>query len=133
MLRPGEAFYISLKRYHDFSGRSRRSEYWWTLIYATLIMAAVGFLDLYMVPAEYPEDFYTGRYSYLESWYYDFKVFPFLNLSTFILLLPITMVGIRRMHDVGRSGWWIGAPTAFFYTESPSNDLFLPSTQLARK
>ncbi|MBW5827609.1 DUF805 domain-containing protein [Yersinia kristensenii] len=48
--------------------------------------------------------------------------FIFLPLRTFvpvILLLPILSLGIRRMHDIGKSGWWFGGVVAINFLVLP--------------
>lgn len=68
---------LSMSRLTDFSGRSRRSEYWWTALVvglATGILSSIGSsVEAILTP-----------------------------LSIFLLLA----VSIRRLHDTGRSGWW---------------------------
>lgn len=83
-----------LKRYVQFSGRACRSEYWyWTL--ATVVIAII--LSIATGDSSNPE---AG--SSLVS-----KLF---QLATF---LPGLAVFVRRMHDIGRSGWnylWVLLP-----------------------
>lgn len=68
---------LSMSRLTDFRGRSRRSEYWWTMLVVGLV---AGLL--------------TAIWSDAES---------VLSLITFLLGLAVT---IRRLHDIGKSGWW---------------------------
>jgi uncharacterized membrane protein YhaH (DUF805 family) len=73
-----------LKNYAVFNGRARRKEYWmFTLFYiiSYLILMLIEFLI--GIP-----QVLTGIYS-------------------LALLLPSLGVTIRRLHDTGRSGWWI--------------------------
>ena len=75
-----------LKKYAEFNGRARRAEYW-TFV---LINAAIcwGLMILGMV---------TGL-----------KFLAILcNLYSLAVLVPSIAVGVRRMHDTGRSGWTI--------------------------
>ena len=65
-------------KYVDFSGRASRPEYWWFVL-AYIIMAVVsGFIN---------------RYLYV--------------LVILAFLLPLVAAGVRRLHDVGKSGWWL--------------------------
>lgn len=66
--------------YANFSTRSGRSSYW----YWTLFTLIAGVLT-------YSNDTIGG-------------------LVNLVLLMPSIAVGIRRMHDIDRSGWWILAP-----------------------
>ncbi|MEU9701725.1 DUF805 domain-containing protein [Streptomyces sp. NPDC014870] len=73
-----------LKKYAVFSGRARRKEYWMFALFniiAFIVLAAV--------------DFAIGTYPLLYSIY---------ALAVFLPGLGVT---VRRLHDTGRSGWWI--------------------------
>jgi uncharacterized membrane protein YhaH (DUF805 family) len=75
---------VLTKKYADFSGRARRSEYWW---FALAELVVLGLL------------FALGRASsILMILYY---------LAALAVIIPALAVGIRRLHDTGRSGWWI--------------------------
>ena len=79
-----------MRQYADFSGRARRMEYWmFTLFNGIFAVLAVG-VD-YMVGS----NFIAGMYgiTYLTYW-----------LAT---IVPGLAVLVRRMHDVGKSGWMI--------------------------
>ncbi|HEX7348721.1 MAG TPA: DUF805 domain-containing protein [Rhodanobacteraceae bacterium] len=79
-------YFEVLKKYFDFSGRARRKEYWmFTLfnIIAIVILLIIGMLIAH------------GRGVAL-VWLYELAV-----------LLPSLGVAVRRLHDTGRSGWWI--------------------------
>ena len=65
------------KKYAEFEGDATRSEYWWF----ALFIFAVGIV-LSMVSRPLAGLFYVGT------------------------LLPSIAVGIRRLHDTNRSGWW---------------------------
>lgn len=73
-----------LKKYAVFSGRARRQEYWMFTLF-NLIAAII----LMIV------DFALGTYPLLTAIY---------GLA---VLLPGLGVTVRRLHDTGRSGWWI--------------------------
>ena len=79
--QPSVTFFEALKlffvRYADFNGRSRRSEYWWAYL-AVVIISAVLTVVL-------------GELAYIWS------------LAT---LVPQIAITIRRLHDIGKSGWW---------------------------
>jgi len=81
-----------LKKYATFTGRARRSEYWYyTLFYFIIfvVLAAVGYLL----------DNATGDGVFL--WYRTLT-----GLFSLALLLPSLAVAVRRLHDTGRSGWY---------------------------
>ncbi|MBC7271754.1 MAG: DUF805 domain-containing protein [Streptomyces sp.] len=72
-----------IKKYAVFSGRARRKEYWMFVLFYLIfyvVLAAVGAaIDAVWLPV----------------------------LLTVALLLPGLGVNVRRLHDTGRSGWWI--------------------------
>lgn len=75
-----------LKQYADFSGRARRMEYWMFV----LVNAIIGFV-LYL-PA-----IVTGD----QIWAILYYVYALA------VLIPSLAVAVRRLHDTGRTGWWI--------------------------
>jgi uncharacterized membrane protein YhaH (DUF805 family) len=76
-----------LKKYVTFSGRARRKEFWYFTLFSTLI--SIGFMIVGLL---------LNVDSLLNSLY---------NLAVF---LPTVAVGVRRLHDTGRSGWWYLLP-----------------------
>lgn len=80
-------YYASaLKKYADFSGRARRSEYWYFFL-GNLIISII----LLILGNGMRTDILANIFS----------------LATFV---PSLAVGVRRMHDVGKSGWFILIP-----------------------
>lgn len=71
------------KHYFDFNGRARRSEYW----YFTLV-----YIIIYIVLAVIQNVVHMGMI--------------LTALLSLALLLPALGVGVRRLHDIDRSGWW---------------------------
>jgi uncharacterized membrane protein YhaH (DUF805 family) len=65
-------------KYADFNGRAARPEYWWFVLF---ILIAVVLLSII---------------SRLIAFVFELAV-----------ILPHIAVGVRRMHDIGRSGWWL--------------------------
>lgn len=77
-----------------FAGRSRRKEYWGTVLFhfllllpgvffAALLMVSQAFLFIYMI------------YLYLVAIY------------MMIAMMPLWALSVRRLHDIGKSGWWL--------------------------
>lgn len=82
-------YYIEvLKKYAVFEGRARRSEYWYFVLFNTLISLGLTILD---------ES--AGLYGFGTNTFYSLAV-----------LVPSIAVGVRRMHDVGKSGWFLLIP-----------------------
>jgi uncharacterized membrane protein YhaH (DUF805 family) len=77
-----DALKDGFNRFTDFSGVSTRSQYWYFILGTTIatVIAQVAFGD------------FGG------------------NLVSIITLLPTIAVAVRRMHDVGKSGWFILIP-----------------------
>ena len=72
-----EATKLFFTRYVDFNGRSRRSEYWWAYLAVVIISAVLTAV--------------LGELAYIWS------------LAT---LVPQIAITIRRLHDIGKSGWF---------------------------
>lgn len=83
-------FLAALKKYATFSGRAQRAEYWYFVLFYLLI-----FLGLSVV------DSITGLYGT------EAGMGLFGGLLTLGLFIPSIAVGVRRLHDTGRSGWWL--------------------------
>ncbi len=79
-----------LKKYAVFYGRSRRKEYWFFLLFNLLISIVLGIID--RITGSFNPQIGVGL---LGGIYY---------LAVFI---PGIAVNIRRLHDTGRSGWWM--------------------------
>ena len=84
-------FLMALKNYVGFSGRSRRSEYWYFTLFYLVIAIVLSVLD-----------------GILFGGSVDGKGTPVLSgLFMLAMLLPSIAVGMRRLHDTDRSGWWL--------------------------
>ena len=82
-------YFQVLKKYAVFDGRARRKEYWYFVLFNSIIGFVLGLIESLAGIA--PE----MGYSVLGLIY---------GLA---VLLPGLGVGIRRLHDTGRSGWWL--------------------------
>ena len=80
-----EAISSGFRNYVSFSGRASRSEFWYWILFNVLVSIALSIIDLVLV---------SGNATVLSSIW---------SLATF---LPSLAVGIRRLHDTDRSGWW---------------------------
>ena len=84
----GEAIGSCFRKFAVFSGRARRSEYWWFILFSVLATLAGAAVDQVLHPHQ------DGG--------------PVSSLVSLALFLPQLGVTVRRLHDTGRSGWWIG-------------------------
>ncbi|HQR59857.1 MAG TPA: DUF805 domain-containing protein [Methylophilaceae bacterium] len=73
----GDAIKTCFSKYADFSGRAKRPEFWWFVLFLFLVSLVLGLV--------------SNTVSLLFS------------LGT---LIPSLAVGARRLHDTNRSGWW---------------------------
>lgn len=78
-----------LRKYAVFEGRASRAEYWWFVLFNFLISLALSFVDAMMGFEEF---------------------MPLNTIYSFGVLIPSIAVAVRRMHDVGKSGWFILIP-----------------------
>lgn len=72
----GEAISICFNKYCTFAGRASRSEYWWWTLFNFIVGCVLSVISEYA------------------------------TIASLALLLPGLGVFVRRMHDIGRSGWW---------------------------
>ena len=88
-------FFQALKKYATFSGRARRKELWYFILFSFILQfvvsAVLGFFERSFLLGEGQEPFLPGVVAFL------------FNLGLF---LPTWAVICRRMHDVGKSGWF---------------------------
>ena len=94
-----------MRKYVTFSGRATRSEFWWFYLFTVLVNLAATFQASSFMSVLLERQDITEH----ESTYF-LNNFFFLYLSTItslILFLPSLAVATRRLHDIGRSGWWI--------------------------
>jgi len=78
-----------LKKYAVFDGRARRAEYWYFTLFNIIFGLVAGLLDMFL---SLPN---IGSYGLLYLIY------------ILALFIPSLAVAIRRLHDVGKSGWMI--------------------------
>ena len=73
-----QAVQTCFRKYTDFSGRASRPEYWWFILGYVVVAFVAGFIHEFV--------------------YY---------LVVLVFLLPLLAAGARRLHDVGRSAWFL--------------------------
>ena len=102
-----EALGLYFKNYVKFEGRSSRGAYWWAVLWLIIFGVALGVLDAIVFPSV--------------------EVSPFGSIFSLATFLPSLGLGIRRLHDLGKSGWWtllvflpiIGALVLIFWAAQP--------------
>ena len=98
----GEAYSLFWKNYFKFSGRSRRSEFWWANIINTMILG-LGYLIFFINLLSQSNNYYGSNTSSGGS---DFVLILTIIFSIAVFIPSMTLV-VRRLHDTGRSGWWL--------------------------
>jgi uncharacterized membrane protein YhaH (DUF805 family) len=73
-----------LKNYATFSGRARRKEFWMFILFHCIFVFIFSFIDGFTKPE-----------------YYGIN-----DVYSLAVLIPSTAVYFRRMHDIGKSGWF---------------------------
>ncbi|MFG1347473.1 DUF805 domain-containing protein [Xanthobacter autotrophicus DSM 431] len=96
-----------LSQYATFTGRAPRSEFWWFWVFTLVVEVAAVFLGGLLFAGSVREVAMGPGMSSMHGFY----VYAFPNwLSGVVhlaLILPSLAVAVRRLHDVGRSGWWL--------------------------
>jgi len=96
MAKLNDYFFDTIKnRYEEVQGRETRSEYWYFVLFSIIFSILFTLIDMFIlnpamgIPPESANQ--AGILSFI-----------------FILamLLPRITLGVRRLHDIGKSGWW---------------------------
>ena len=85
-----EYFLLAFKNYVNFKGRASRKEYWMFVLFYIIFLIAAAILDNL-----------TGLA--FEGIGYG----PFYTVFALACLLPSFSIAVRRMHDIGKSGWML--------------------------
>ena len=89
------SFSESVKRcfskYFRLRGRASRSEYWWFALFVFAVLMVLSLVDAMIFGA-------------------DTLFSPLTSIATLVLFFPFMAVGWRRMHDIGKPGWYILLP-----------------------
>lgn len=81
------SYYLKvLTNYAGFSGRARRSEYWYFFLFNSIISFVLSFVGELV----------------------GFRMLSYVY--SLAVLIPSIAVGVRRMHDVNKSGWFLLIP-----------------------
>jgi uncharacterized membrane protein YhaH (DUF805 family) len=83
-----------LEKYADFTGRASRAEYWWYVLALVIADLVLGIIE-----------------SILGIRHMIFYAYgPLTALLLLATVVPSIAVAVRRLHDTGRSGWWVLLP-----------------------
>ncbi|MBR6991828.1 MAG: DUF805 domain-containing protein [Bacteroidales bacterium] len=103
-------FFKCLKQYADFSGRARRKEYWWFTVINFIIMMAlmIGFCIPFIKIGYNSAVAGVDDFDEMEIMLTAMKS-PFLYIYLIYylaIIIPSLAVMVRRLHDIGKSGFW---------------------------
>ncbi len=80
-----------LRKYAEFNGRARRTEYWMYFLFNVIIACVLAFIDRM-----------TGLVGQT-----SIGLGPLYGIYVLATLIPSVAVAVRRLHDTNRSGWWL--------------------------
>ena len=84
----GQSISTCMAKFADFSGRASRSEYWWFYLFVTLMSWGSSLVSAFMFSYEDPMA----------------DILPLI--VSLVFFVPTIAAGSRRLHDIGKSGWW---------------------------
>lgn len=82
--------------YFNFKGRARRKEYWMFTLINNAIIVSLYLATLYF------SDLYSRDFNAI-----GFVLTVFFVIYIIVTFIPSLSVTVRRLHDTGRSGWWL--------------------------
>ena len=80
---------VLMNNYANLDGRASRSEYWWFVLFNLIVSIVTFVIDSTLGTMVTYDMGYVGL------------------IALLALLLPNVSVSVRRLHDIGKSGWWI--------------------------
>ncbi len=80
----------ALRKYAQFGGRARRKEYWYFTLFNIIFSFTLGFID-----------------GLVGSFDPEIGIGLLGGIYSLAVLIPSIAVAFRRLHDTGRSGWWL--------------------------
>lgn len=91
----GEAVSTFWKKYATFTGRARRSEYWFITLFLFLTNLAAAAIDLVLMQGDVDRFIANGGGGIVGL------------IWILVTIVPALAVLVRRLHDTGKSGWWV--------------------------
>ena len=94
----GEAINSGFRNMFKFTGRASRTEFWYFILFYTLVFYTLGIVVSYLIPFVMLK---TQHPITLES------ALMIVSFIAFILIIPLVGITIRRLHDSERKGAWV--------------------------
>ena len=91
---------ILFKKYVQFHGRAPRHEFWWWTLALIIANFIAVFIDMSLLNSNVQIVAEPGRVEMSDEG-------PLATILSLATLLPTISVAVRRLHDVGKSGWWL--------------------------
>lgn len=91
-----EAINSALSKFSTFSGRATRPEFWWWVLFVFIVMSVTRLVDGAIVAPLLGFHRFEGIAGQ-----------PLSAIVSLAILLPSLAVGARRLHDIGRTAWWL--------------------------
>jgi uncharacterized membrane protein YhaH (DUF805 family) len=80
----------ALKKYAVFSGRARRMEYWYFVLFNLIVLIVLELIDALL-----------GTFNFVQG------IGLLSGIYSLAVIIPSLAVTVRRLHDIDRTGWWI--------------------------
>ncbi len=114
-----EALRNGLTNYVNFEGRTGRSTFWWYVLGVFVILLLASILDRTLFGAPTSVGILAA-----------YAAQPITTIVSLAFLLPNLAMAVRRLHDIGKSGWWIlvgfvpivGLIVLIYFYVQPSSD-----------
>ena len=108
-----EAIRSNIAECLNFRDRAPRSAYWWYILFIALGSIATFILDfaIFWPPFEEMGPFLMANFGSISDFYIN--LIPITTFWYLLNYLPMLAVGVRRMHDCDRPGWWFIATVVF--------------------
>lgn len=121
---PFEYFIDGVKKYFSFNGRTSRKEFWFYILYVSIIYIAfcvINIVTTFTGPSGLMKDAFGSDRTIIEIIHVIID-----NIVIIGLTLPTLCITVRRLHDSNKSGWFILCPVVnivflFFKSKDENN------------
>lgn len=102
----GQAVSSGFRNYATFSGRARRSEFWWWVLFTAIVSVVAQVLD-FALGLRIGGSSATVDAVNNSTFTFSFSSAGWITLvAGLLLLLPSLAMQVRRLHDTDHTGWW---------------------------